>query len=159
MKTSTIVIIIICALVLFTAREPIKNFVQSFINDEEAYNDEQQSAIDEFKEGAGNIFGMMKKGLFSLDELIHLGILDGENPLKSLGEKIDNDNKFSMSDIDINSLNLENLSAEQTSILMQVISGNMTMTELVTSGEFTMKNLQDMGLFDVIMDNIGKSDE
>ena len=67
--------------------------------------------------------------------------------LESLGELIDTDNRFSMSDIDISSLNLEHLSSEQISMLGQVISGDMTMTQLIASGEFTFSDIQKTGLF------------
>ena len=122
------------------------------------YSNEQESALTDFKDGASNVFNLMKDGLFSLKELTELGILDDENPLESLGELIDNNKSFSMSDIDISSLNIENLTEEQITMLMKVISGEMTMTELITSGTFTLKDFQDMGLFDVIIDNINRPD-
>ncbi len=153
MKTKTIVIIIFCALALFAARKYIIDFISPYLNLGD-YSQEQQSAIDDYNEGSGNIFDLLKDKLFSMEDLIDLGILDGENPLENLGELIDNDNRFSMSDIDISSLNLESLSEEQTDILMDVISGKMTMTQLVTSGKFTLKDLQEIGLIDVIIDSI-----
>ena len=41
---------------------------------------------------------------------------------------------------------------------MQVFTGDISMTELIATGEFTLKDFQDMGLFSVIIDNIGNSD-
>lgn len=133
MKTKTLVIIIFCVLVLLASRNFIKDEVIPFFFGED--ND------------------------FSLNELIDLGILDNENTLESLGHFADNDNDFSMSDIDINSLNLSALSDEQLGMLMRVISKDMTMTELIKSGEFTLQDLKDVGLFDVIMDNLSNKDE
>ena len=164
MKTKTIVIIIFCGLALFASRNYIKDLSLTFLDDDKVvsddYTQDQQSAIDDFKNGASNVFSLLKDNLFSLDELSDLKILDNKNPLQSLGELIDNDKSFSMSDINIDSLNLNDVSDEQLSTLMKVISGDMTMSQLVISGEFTMEDLQNMGLFDVIMDNIGKdSDE
>ena len=56
-----------------------------------------RSYYDDYNEGSGNIFDLLKDKLFSMEDLIDLGILDGENPLENLGELIDNDNRFSMS--------------------------------------------------------------
>ena len=133
MKTKTIVIIVFCALALFASRNYIKDTVIPFFFDGE--ND------------------------FSLDELIDLNILDGDNTLESLGQFADNDNGFSMSDIDISSLNLEALSDEQLGMLMRVISKDMTMTELIQSGKFTLQDLKDVGLFDVMVDSLNNTDE
>ena len=133
MKTKTLVIIIFCVLVLFASRNFIKDEVIPFFFGEDSD--------------------------FSLNELINLGILDNENTLESLGHFADNDNDFSMSDIDINSLNLSALSDEQLGMLMRVISKDMTMTELIKSGEFTLQDLKDVGLFDVIMDNLSNTNE
>lgn len=133
MKTKTLVIIIFCVLVLFASRNFIKDEVIPFFFGEDSD--------------------------FSLNELINLGILDNENTLESLGHFADNDNDFSMSDIDINSLNLSALSDEQLGMLMRVISKDMTMTELIKSGEFTLQDLKDVGLFDVIMDNLSNKDD
>ena len=63
-----------------------------------------------------------------------------------------------MSDIDISSLHLENLSETQVEMVLDVISGDMTMTQLVTSGEFTFKDLQEVGLLDVIIDSLSKKE-
>jgi len=162
MKTKTLVVIILIGLVLFSARNYIKDTVLPYLNGTEEstseYTEEQQSAIDEFKDGVINVFALMKDNIFSQDELSDMNILDGKKPLESLGELIDNDKSFSVSDIDIDSLNLENLNNEQITMLMKVFSGQMSMTELLTSGTFTFKDLQDMGLFNVIMDNINKSE-
>ena len=157
MKTKTIVIIILCALALFASRKYIIDFFSPFFNGGE-FTQEQQSAIDDYKEGTGNIFDLLKDKLFSLEDLTDLGILSGENTLEKIGELIDNDNRFSMSDIDIGSLHLEHLSEEQTDMLLKVISGDMTMTQLVTSGKFTLKDLQETGLIDVIINSISNKD-
>jgi len=133
LKTKTIVIIIFCALVLFASRNFIKDEIIPF-----------------FFDGDNN---------FSLNELVDLGILDNENTLESLAQFADNDKSFSMSDIDIDSLNLGKLSDEQLSMLMRVIARDMTMTELIKSGEFTLQDLKDVGLFDVMMDNLGNKNE
>jgi len=159
MKTKTIVIIILCALVIFAARNYIKDFVTDIIdNGGIDYTEQQQSAIDSFKEGAGNVFNLMKEGLFTLDELVDLGILEKDHPLESLGELIDKDNRFSMSDVDITKLNLEHLSSEQISLLGQVISGDMTMTQLIATGKFSFSDFQKMGLFEMIISSINKSE-
>lgn len=160
MKTRTIVIIILIALFLFSARNYIKELAEPLFNGEESqFTEEQQSAIDSFKDGASNIFNLFKGGLFSLSELADLGILDKDNPLQSLGELIDNDERVSITDIDISSLNLEHLSDEQKLELLDVFTGEKTMTELISGGSFTLKDFQDMGLFDAILDNMKKSGE
>jgi len=163
LKTKTIVIILFCALVIFSARNYIKDSVLPFLGinleeNSENYTNEQQSAIDDFKNGVTSVFNLMKDGLFSLTELIDLGILDKETPMESLGKLIDNDESFSVSDIDIDSLSLENLNNEQYTLILKVFSGQMTMTELITSGKFTLTDLQNIGLFDAIMDNINNSE-
>jgi len=157
LKTKTIIIILLCALALFAARNYIIDFVSPLLSGDD-YTQEQQSAIDEYNEGSGSIFDLMKDKLFSLEDLINLGIFDNEDSLEDLGESIDNDNRFSMSDIDISSLHLENLSETQVDMLLDVISGDMTMTQLVTSGEFTFKDLQEVGLLDVIIDSLSKKE-
>lgn len=133
MKTKTLVIIIFTGLALFASRNFIKDEVIPFF-----VNSENE---------------------FSLDELIDLGVLDGENTLESLGQFADNDNRFSMSDIDISSLNLDSLSDEQLSMLMRVIAKDMTMTELIQSGEFTLQDLKDVGLFDVMTDSLSNTND
>lgn len=133
MKTKTIVLIIFIALALFASRNFIKEEVIPFFFDSE--------------------------NEFSLNELIDLDILDGDNTMESLGQFADNDNRFSMSDIDISSLNLKSLSDEQIGMLMRVISKDMTMTELIQSGEFTLQDLKDVGLFDVMVDSLRNTDE
>lgn len=134
MKTKTLVIIIFLALALFASRNFIKDEVIPFFFDED--------------------------NNFSLNELIDLGILDNENTMESLAQFADNDeNNFSMSDIDIDSLNLEALSDEQLGMLMRVIAKDMTMAELISSGEFTLQDLKDVGLFDVMMDNLSNTSD
>ncbi|MEX1377186.1 MAG: hypothetical protein AB1Z23_06895 [Eubacteriales bacterium] len=161
MKTKTIVIIILIGLALFASRNYIKDFVGPIFdgNDETtSFTEEQQSALDDFKNGVSNVFSLFKDNLFSLDELGDADVVDDEKPLKSIGEMIDNDDSFSITDISISSLNLENLNNEQIAMLAKALTGEITMTELLTSGKFTFKDLQDMGLFEVIMDNLKKKD-
>lgn len=133
MKTKTLVIIIFCALVLFASRNFIKEEIFPFFFGEDSD--------------------------FSLNELIDLGVLDKENTLESFANFADNDNRFSMSDIDISSLDLSTLSDEQLGMLMRVIAKDMTMTELIKSGEFTLQDLKDVGLFDIMIDSLNNKNE
>ena len=161
MKTKTIVIILLLGLAIFAARNYIKDFLAPLFDGKDettVFTDEQQDALDDFKSGVSNVFTLFKDNLFSLDELSDADVVDDEQPLESIGKMIDNDDSFKITDISINSLNLENLSNDQIALLAKALTGEITMTELLTSGEFTFKDLQDMGLFDVIMENIKKSE-
>jgi len=101
-------------------------------------SDEQVVALESVADGENTLMYLIQSGLFTREKLAEL------NLFKNVG--INNENIVDYSTINIDELNLENLSDNQINAIKQLIAGDITIQSILRDGILTRVQLENIGI-------------
>ncbi|MBN2852143.1 MAG: hypothetical protein JXQ23_05340 [Clostridia bacterium] len=105
---------------------------------------EQIEALEKTAAGDYNIMSLMQSGVFTQEELMELNLFNNDvnRGFGDMGEIPG----FDFSAVDINDLNLDNLTQDQIDAVKNLISGETTLQEVLENGVLTNADLTAIGL-------------